>query len=134
MEDSTTESTCASVGKKIDSSVLGHATEMLTALWEIANNDSDTGTPSNTSPASPVLPYSGHNTGALPPHNQAADTRMKRKKRGKQQVTNSAHTTGTLSPMQGIANKGDGIRAPSNTSPAVSPPRSCILPRVMQEF
>jgi len=43
MEDSTAETTGASVDKKIDSFVgdgLNHATGILSALWEIANDDS----------------------------------------------------------------------------------------------
>ena len=54
MEDSTTETTRASVDKKIDNFVEGdleHATEMLSALWEIANKDGDIKAPSNASPA-----------------------------------------------------------------------------------
>jgi hypothetical protein len=52
MEDSTTETTRASVDKKIDSFVEGdleHATEMLSALWEIVNTDGDIKAPSDTS-------------------------------------------------------------------------------------
>lgn len=52
MEDSTTEATQASVEKKIDSFVEGdleHATGMLSALWEVVNNDKNIGAPSNTS-------------------------------------------------------------------------------------
>jgi hypothetical protein len=52
MNDSTTETTRASVEKKIDSFVeegLEHATEMLSALWEIVNKDGDIKAPSNTS-------------------------------------------------------------------------------------
>ena len=59
MEGSTTEATRASVDKKIDSFVGGdleHATEMLSALWEIANTDGDTKAPSNNPPSvSPFL-------------------------------------------------------------------------------
>ena len=54
VEDSTTEKTRASVDKMIDSFVEGdleHATEILSALWEIANKDGDIKAPSNTSPA-----------------------------------------------------------------------------------
>jgi len=49
MEDSTTENTWASVSKKVNSFVKGdleHATEMLSALWEIANKDGDVKAPS----------------------------------------------------------------------------------------
>jgi len=52
IEDSTTETTRASVEKKIDSFVeegLEHATEMLSALWEIVNKDGDIKAPENTS-------------------------------------------------------------------------------------
>jgi len=55
---STAETTRASVNKKIDSFVEGdleHATEMLCALWEIANKDGGIGAPSNTPPA--VSPF-----------------------------------------------------------------------------
>ena len=51
IEDSTTEATQASVEKKIDSFVeegLEHATEMLSALWEIVNKDGDIKAPENT--------------------------------------------------------------------------------------
>ena len=51
MEDSTTETTRASVDKKIDSFAEGdleHATEMLSALLEIVNKDNDVNAPSNT--------------------------------------------------------------------------------------
>ena len=54
MEDSTTETARASVEKKIDSFVedgLEHATEMLSALWEIVNKDGDIKAPANTSSA-----------------------------------------------------------------------------------
>jgi len=54
VEDSTTEATQASVEKKIDSFVeegLEHATEMLSALWEIVNKDGDIKAPENTSSA-----------------------------------------------------------------------------------
>ena len=59
MEDSTTESTRTSVNNKIDNFVEGdleHATEMLSALWEIANKDGDVKAPSGTAPA---VSYSG---------------------------------------------------------------------------
>ena len=55
VQDSTAETTGASVGKKINSFVdqgLDHATEMLSALWELANVDSDIKTAVNAS--SPV--------------------------------------------------------------------------------
>jgi len=54
VEDSTTEATQASVEKKIDNFVeegLEHATEMLSALWEIVNKDGDIKAPENTSSA-----------------------------------------------------------------------------------
>ena len=54
MGDSTAETIRASVGKKIDSFVeegLEHATEMLSALWDIANEDDDIKVPTNTSSA-----------------------------------------------------------------------------------
>jgi hypothetical protein len=58
MEDSTTETTRISIDKKIDRFVEGdleHATEILSALWEIANDDGDIKAPSNTpSAVSPV--------------------------------------------------------------------------------
>ena len=53
MKDSTTETTRASVDKKIDSFFEGdleHAAETLSALWEIANRDGDIKAPSNDSP------------------------------------------------------------------------------------
>lgn len=52
MEDSTTEATRASVDKMIDSFGDGdfeHATEMLSALWDIVNNDDDINAPSSDS-------------------------------------------------------------------------------------
>lgn len=55
MEDSTTEATRASVDEKIDSFAEGdleHATEILSALWEIVNNDGDITAPSSTPPSS----------------------------------------------------------------------------------
>jgi hypothetical protein len=58
MGDSTTVTTRVSVDKKIDSFVEGdleHATEMLSALWEIVNKDGDITAPSNTS--STVSPF-----------------------------------------------------------------------------
>ena len=73
MEDSTTETTRASVDKKIDSFVEGdleHATDLLSALWEIVNKDGDIKAPSNTSPA--VSSFSSrHYTRMLTSHNQA---------------------------------------------------------------
>jgi len=59
MEDSTTETTRASVDKKIDSFFEGdleYATEMLSALWEIATKDGDVKAPSNDSPAVSLSP------------------------------------------------------------------------------
>ena len=59
MEDSTTEVTRVSVDKKIDDFVEGdldHATEILSALWEIVGKDGDITAPSNTSPAVSPLP------------------------------------------------------------------------------
>jgi len=53
MEDSTTETTRISFDKKIDSFVEGdleHATEVLSALWEIVNNDGEIKAPSSTPP------------------------------------------------------------------------------------
>ena len=53
LENSTTETTRASVDKKIDSFVEGdleHVTEMLSALWEIVNKDGDVKAPTNTPP------------------------------------------------------------------------------------
>jgi hypothetical protein len=58
MGDATTVKTRVSVDKKIDSFVEGeleHATEMLSALWDIANRDGDITAPSNTS--STVSPF-----------------------------------------------------------------------------
>jgi hypothetical protein len=58
MEDLTIEATRISVNKKIDNFVEGdleHATEMLCALWEIANTDGDIKAPSNTLPV--VSPF-----------------------------------------------------------------------------
>ena len=52
VEDSTTEATRAGVEKKIDSFVeegIEHATEMLSALWEIVNKDGDIKAPENAS-------------------------------------------------------------------------------------
>jgi len=49
MEDSTTEATRVSFEKKIDSFVEGdleHATEVLSALWEIVNGDEEIKAPS----------------------------------------------------------------------------------------
>lgn len=54
MEDSTTETTRASFDLKVDSFIRGkleHATQMLTALWEILNKDGDITAPSNATPA-----------------------------------------------------------------------------------
>ena len=60
MEDSTTEVTRVGVNKKIDDFVEGaleHATEILSALWEIVSKDGDITVPSNTSPAVSPLPF-----------------------------------------------------------------------------
>ena len=54
MERSTTEATCTSVEKKIDSFVEGnleYALETVSALWEVANKDGDVKDPSTTAPA-----------------------------------------------------------------------------------
>ena len=51
MEDSTTEATRVGVDEKIDSFYQGdleHATEVLSALWEIVNKDGDILAPTNT--------------------------------------------------------------------------------------
>ena len=82
MEDSTTEKTRASVDKMIDSFVEGdleHATEMLSALWEIANKSGDIKAPSNISPAVSLSSSLYHAAVLTTPHNQAA------------QVTSPAH-------------------------------------------
>ena len=58
MEGSTTEATRTSVDKKIDEFFEGdleHATEALSALWEIVNKDGDITAPSNALPA--VSPF-----------------------------------------------------------------------------
>jgi len=58
MEDSTTAKTRDNVNKKIDSFTEGdldHATEIVSALWEIANKDSDVKAPANTPSA--VSPF-----------------------------------------------------------------------------
>jgi len=74
MEDSTTEVTRVSVNKKIDDFAEGdleHATEILSALWEIVSKDGDITVPSNTSPAvSPLLFRLP--SAILTPHNQVA--------------------------------------------------------------
>ena len=52
MEDSTTVSTRARIDEKIDSFYEGdleHATEVLSALWEIVNKDGNIAAPFNTS-------------------------------------------------------------------------------------
>ena len=57
MEDSTTEATRASIGRKFDSFAKGeldHAIEMLSTLWGIANGNREIKVPLNTSP--PVGP------------------------------------------------------------------------------
>ena len=54
MDDSTTEPTRVKVEEKIDSYVEGdleHATETLSALWEIANKGGGAKAPSNATPA-----------------------------------------------------------------------------------
>lgn len=59
MEDSTTETTRASVEKKIDSFVEGgleHTAEVLSTLWEILNKDGDVKPPSNVIVSSPQFP------------------------------------------------------------------------------
>ena len=58
MEDSTTETTRASVDKKIDIFVEGdleHAIEILSALWEVAYSDREIKAPANTPSA--VSPF-----------------------------------------------------------------------------
>ncbi|KAF9647695.1 hypothetical protein BDM02DRAFT_3116678 [Thelephora ganbajun] len=63
MEDPTTETTRASVDKKIESFIEGdleHAAEMLTALWEIANKDGDITAPSETAPAAARVTSPAH--------------------------------------------------------------------------
>jgi hypothetical protein len=58
MEDSTTETTYASVEEKVASFAEGdleHATEILSALWEVANRDGDIKAPADTPPA--VSPF-----------------------------------------------------------------------------
>ena len=50
LEDSTTEATRTSVEKKVCSFVEGdldHATEMLSALWEVASKDEDIAAPAS---------------------------------------------------------------------------------------
>ena len=53
VEDSATDKTRASVEKKIDDFVeegFKHATEMLSALWEIVNKEGDVIAPADPSP------------------------------------------------------------------------------------
>jgi hypothetical protein len=86
MEDSTTETTRASVDKKIDGD-LGHAMEMLTALWEIANGCEVAKTPSSASPAvsSPVLSHDQRN--------QAGGARRKGNNKGENATAAPRQTT-----------------------------------------
>ena len=76
--DSATETTRASVERKIDSYVEGdleHATDVLSTLWEIVNRDGEIQAPSSTpSSVSPfrILPSSWRHMGVLTSHNQAA--------------------------------------------------------------
>ena len=84
MEDSTTETTRTSFEKQIDSFVKGeleHATQILSALWEVVNKDGDITAPPNSSPAvSPSHPCLLPSwVGTLTSHNQVA------------QVTSPAH-------------------------------------------
>ena len=61
IEDSTTETTRASVEKKIDDFVeegFEHATEMLSALWETVNKEGDVKAPADAS--STVSPFYLH--------------------------------------------------------------------------
>ena len=58
VEDPTTEATRASVEEKIDDFVeegLEHATEMLSASWEIVNKEGDVTAPAEASNCEPVL-------------------------------------------------------------------------------
>jgi len=58
VDSPTAETTQTNIEKKIDSFVDGdlkHGTEILSALWEIANKDGDIKAPSNTPPA--VSPF-----------------------------------------------------------------------------
>ena len=78
MEDSTTEVTRASVERKIDSYVEGdleHATEVVSALWEIVNKDGEITAPEST-PSSVssflVCPPSLRYAEVLKSNNQAA--------------------------------------------------------------
>jgi hypothetical protein len=53
MEDSTTETTCSGVKKKIEDFAGGdlkHAEEILSDLWEVANGDGDLEAPTNAAP------------------------------------------------------------------------------------
>ena len=80
MEDSTAEATRVGVEKKIDSFAeggLGHATGILSGLWEIANKDGDIKAPSNPSLAASPPPQ--RHTGMLTSHAKAT------------QVANPAH-------------------------------------------
>ena len=112
MKDSTTEATRASLDKMIEGD-LGHATEMLSALWEIANENNDTETPSNALPGA----SDQRDTIALTSHDQqeSQDTvpgrGPKNKKKGRRAI-NAAQPK-----------KGGGTKASSNVSRAVSPSR-----------
>jgi len=60
MDDSTTEATLIGVDEKINSFYEGdleHATEVLSALWEIMNKDGDIAAPSSTPSAVSRLPF-----------------------------------------------------------------------------
>ena len=74
MEDPTAETTGVGIEQKIDSFIEGdlkHATEMLSALWEIVNKDGDIKTPSNTLPAVSIIKFYPLPRVIITPHNQA---------------------------------------------------------------
>ena len=73
MEDSTMATTRASVNKKVHSFVEGdleHATEVLSALWEIANKGGDIGSPANTLSAVSVASVLMYAVWECSPHRQ----------------------------------------------------------------
>ena len=139
MGDSTTETTRASVDKMIEGD-LGHATEMLSALWEIANKDENAETLSNAS----LGASNQRDPIALTSHDQEEDTRGKGKKKKKKggkaarnkggEATNKAQQTGIVppAPRPEIAKKGGRARVPSNIPRAVSWSRY-YLPPVARE-
>jgi len=114
MEDSTTETICASIDKKIKEDP-GHAIEVFSALWKIANEDDNVANKVHNT-ETPSIP---------PPDSEPAPQRGKKYRRGRRKATNTPSPKKTLSaPRPEVVNKNGDLKGLWNPSPATKPDTS----------